>query len=134
MSEFERTGRIFKIWKFDPSHRQLILRSDATAIEGTDTRVEVYFGHVECMLLKSIYDGIRIRRASDAEFSRLAEFAALESKSRDWIWLLEEIGNSFVVSSKPAWREAPRRFKDASLFNFDQPWPPGPDMTWGEVE
>jgi hypothetical protein len=133
MSELERLGRIFKVWKFDPSHRQLILRSDATAIDGTTTRVEVYFGHVECMLLKSVYRGVRIRRASDGEYVRIAEFTAVKPESREWLWLLEDAGNDFVVSSKPAWREAPRGFKDASLFDFDQQWPPGPDVTWGEV-
>jgi hypothetical protein len=130
---FEQPGRIFKVWRFDPSHRQLILRSDASAIDNTTTRVEVYFGHVEHMLLKPIYRGIRVRLATAEEYGRVAGIAGVDEESRTWIWFLEYGGNDFVVSGKPAWREAPRRFADVSLFDLNQQWPPEPDMTWGEV-
>lgn len=134
MSEFERTGRIFKVWRYDPSHRQLLLRSDPTAFDNTTTRVEVYFGHVTCMLLKPIYQGgIRVRLATDEEYERVAEIAGIDARSRNSTWFLEEGGNSFVVSSKPAWREAPRQFADISLFDLSQPWPPGPDVKYGAV-
>jgi hypothetical protein len=133
MSEFERTGRIFKVWRFDPSHRQLFLRSDPTAIDNTTTRVEIYFGHVTCMLLKPIYRGIRVRLATDEEYKRVAEIAHFDAEARSWTWFLEEEGNSFVVSGKPSWREAPRQFADVSLFDLNQPWPPTPDVKFGEV-
>lgn len=133
MSEFERPGRIFKIWRFDPSHRQLIVRSDPTAIDNTTTRVELCFEHVELMLLKPTYRGIWVRLATDDEFDRVSGVAGIGQDSRAWTWLLEEDGNSFIVSSKPAWREAPRRFADASLFDLGQPWLPGPDVMFGEV-
>ena len=133
MSEFGRTGRIFKVWSFDPSHRQLLLRSDPTAIDSTTTRVEIYFGHVESMLLKPVYRGIRVRLATDEEYGRVAEMAGIDAESRNWTWFLEEEGNSFIVSGKPAWREAPRQFADISLFDPSQPWPPAPDVKFGEV-
>ncbi|MCX4411158.1 MULTISPECIES: hypothetical protein [unclassified Streptomyces] len=55
---------------FAASHRQLLLRGDATAVDGTDIRGEVYFGHLELMLFKPIYPkGFRVRPASEAEFA-----------------------------------------------------------------
>jgi len=38
MPDFIREGRLIWVVSFAPSHRQLILRSDATLIDGTDTR------------------------------------------------------------------------------------------------
>jgi hypothetical protein len=134
MSEFTRSDRVFKVWSFDVSHRHLILRSDPVAIDNTTTRVEIYFGHVEFMLLKPVYRGIHVRPATSAEFDDVARFAGLDSDARNCTWMLEGEGNSCVVSSRPSWREAPRPYAAPSLFSASQPWPPGPDLTFGSVE
>ncbi|MFI2372300.1 hypothetical protein [Streptomyces sp. NPDC018833] len=134
MSEFTRRGRIFKVWSFDVSHRRLILRSDPAAIDNTTTRVEIYFEHVEFMLLKPVYrSGIHVRPATSTEFEEVARFAELEADARTWTWMLEEEGRSCVVSSVPSWREAPRPYAAPSLFSASEPWPLGPDVTFGSV-
>lgn len=125
MSELVREGRLFRVVSFAPSHRQLILRSDATLIDGTDTRVEVYFGHVELMLLKPLYEkGLHVRRASDAEFEELRRRHDLVADDASHTWMIAPDDGSFVVSGAPAWREAVRRFEDPSLFDFAVSWPP----------
>lgn len=86
------------------------------------------------MLLKPVYRGIRVRPATSAEFEDMARFAGLETDARVWTWMLEEGGNSFVVSSEPSWREAPRPYAAPSLFSASEPWPPGPELTFGSVE
>ncbi|MDQ0774425.1 hypothetical protein QF026_002891 [Streptomyces aurantiacus] len=135
MSEFVREGRLFRVVSFAPSHRQLILRSDATLIDGTDTRVEVYFGHVELMFLRPIYrEGLRVRRASDAESVALRERHGLAADDASAAWMIELRGDSFVVSGAPAWREAVRRFEDPPLFDFSQPWPPDFPVQSGLVD
>ncbi|MFD1276491.1 hypothetical protein ACFQ51_46495 [Streptomyces kaempferi] len=119
MADFVREGRLFRVVSFAASHRQLLLRSDALAVDATDTRVEVYFGHVELMLLKPIYEkGIHIRRATDAEFAVLKERHDLPAEDAAFTWMIEPDGDSFVVSGDPSWREADRRFEDPSLFDF----------------
>ncbi|MFB7338130.1 hypothetical protein FNH09_29350 [Streptomyces adustus] len=135
MPDFVREGRLFRVVSFSPSHRQLMLRSDALAVDNTDTRVEVYFGHVELMLLKPIYEqGIHVRRASEAEFAVLKERHDLVADDADFTWMIEADGGSFVISGAPSWREADREFDDPSLFHFGQPWPPDFPMEHGSVD
>jgi hypothetical protein len=85
----------------------------------------VYFGHVDLMLLKPIYEkGIHVRRASEAEFAVLKGRHDLVTDDAAFTWMIEPDGDSFVLSAEPAWREAARVFEDPSLFDFSQPWPP----------
>ncbi|MFG1705307.1 hypothetical protein ACFLIM_19135 [Nonomuraea sp. M3C6] len=134
--EFTRQGRLFRVVRFDPSHRQLLLRSDAVAVDRTTTVVEVHIGHVELMLLKPIYrDGLHIRRASPAEFAELRERHGLEADAAGWTWMIERYGGSFVVGGQPAWRETEYPPADRELlFDFTKPWPPGYPAQWGIVE
>jgi hypothetical protein len=134
MPDFIREGRLFRVVSFSPSHRQLMLRSDATAVDATDTRVEVYFGHVELMLLKPIYEkGIHVRRASEAEFGVLKGRHDLPADDAAFLWMIEPDGDSFVLSGDPSWREAARTFEDPSLFDFHQPWPPDFPAEYGSI-
>ncbi|MET7897460.1 hypothetical protein [Streptomyces mirabilis] len=134
MPEFVREGRLFRVVSFAASHRQLLVRSDATLIDGTDTRVEVYFGHVELMLLKPIYEkGLRIRRATETEFAELRERHELAEGDASYTWMIDPAGSSFVVSGAPSWREAARTFEDPSLFDISQPWPPDFPVESGTV-
>lgn len=134
--EFTRSGRLFRVVRFDPSHRQLLLRSDAVAVDRTTTVVEVYIGHVELMLLKPVYrDGLHIRRASPAEFASLSERHGLEADAAEWTWMIERDGGSFVVGSRPAWRETEYPPADREwLFDFTKSWPPEYPAQWGSVE
>lgn len=134
MPEFVRKGRLFRVVSFAASHRQLILRSDDTLIDQTETRVEVFFGHVELMLLKPIYRrGLRVRRASEEEFATLRERHDIPADDASWTWMIDPDGASFVVSSAPAWREAACTFEDPSLFDFSRPRPPDFPVDSGTV-
>jgi hypothetical protein len=134
MTDFVREGRLFRVVGFAASHRVLLLRSDALAVDGTDTRVEVYFGHVELMLLKPIYkNGLHVRRASEAEFAALKERHDLPAGDAAFTWMIEPDGDSFVVSGDPSWREAVREFEDPSLFDFSRPWPPDFPVEYGTI-
>ncbi|MEU6475458.1 hypothetical protein ABZ858_00970 [Streptomyces sp. NPDC047017] len=133
MPDFVREGRLFRVVSFATSHRVLLLRSDATAVDGTDTRVEVCFGHVELMLLKPIYKGVHIRRASQEEFAMLKERHDLAADDAAFTWMIEPDGDSFVVSGDPSWREANREFDDPSLFDFGRPWPLAFPVEYGSV-
>jgi hypothetical protein len=132
--EFARSGRAFQVWSYDPSHRQLILRSDPSRLDGTTTRVEVYFGHVECMLVRPTYHSLRVRRASPGEFRRVSDFAGIPAEDMDSVYLIDPDGMSFVLSARPSWREAVRSRKDPPLFDFSQDWPPSFDAQWGQID
>ncbi|MDX3109853.1 hypothetical protein ACIBO5_16570 [Nonomuraea angiospora] len=134
--EFTREGRLFRVVRFDPSHRQLLLRSEALAVDSTTTVVEVHIGHVELMLLKPIYrNGLHIRRASHAEFAELRERHGLGADAEEWTWMIERDGGSFVVGSQPAWRETEYPPADREwLFDFTKPWPPDYPAKWGILQ
>ncbi|MCX4856868.1 hypothetical protein OG426_37535 [Streptomyces canus] len=128
MPDLIRPGRLFRVVGFNPSHRELYLASEALAVDGTTTRVEVYFGHVELMLLKPYYrDGVHIRRASPEEFAVLRERHRLDAGDAQDTWMLEpDGGDSFVLSSTPSWREAEYALMGdrAALYDASLPWPP----------
>ncbi|MBM7436639.1 hypothetical protein [Streptomyces sp. HB132] len=127
MTDFVRTGRLFRVVEFNPSHRQLFLRSEATLVDQTTTRVEIYIGHVELMLLQPYYrNGLHIRRASSEEFAVLKERHGLESSDAEYTWMLDPDGDSFVIGGIPSWREADYESMGdrESLYDWSKPWPP----------
>ncbi|MFD5347599.1 hypothetical protein ACFWJY_28550 [Streptomyces anulatus] len=125
MTDFIRTGRLFRIAGFNPSHRQLFLRSEATLVDGTSTHIEVYIGHVELMLLQPYYrNGLHIRRASPEEFAVLAERHGLETADAAYTWMLDPDGDSFVIGGNPGWREAEYALMGSRESLYDGPWPP----------
>ncbi|MFE2217133.1 hypothetical protein [Streptomyces canus] len=127
MPDFIRTGRLFRVVGFNPSHRQLYLASEALAVDGTTTHVEVYFGHVELMLLRPYYqDGVHIRRATAQEFATLSERHRLTAEDAEYTWMVDPEGDSFVLSGRPSWREAEYALMGdrEALYDASLPWPP----------
>ncbi|MFD9565243.1 hypothetical protein [Streptomyces sp. NPDC059994] len=128
MTDFIREGRLFRVVGFDPSHRQLMLQSDALAVDRTTTRIEVYIGHVELMFLKPYYrNGLHIRRATAAEFAVLSERHGIPADDSAYTWMLEpDDGGSFVVGGNPGWREAEYELMGGReyLYDWSKPWPP----------
>ncbi|MFD6426035.1 hypothetical protein [Streptomyces sp. NPDC060198] len=127
MADFVREGRLFRVSGFNPSHRQLFLTSEATLVDRTTTRVEVYFGHVSLMFLKPLYEnGLYVRRANAAEFGVLSERHGISAEDAAYTWMLERDGDSFVRSGRPSWREADYEAmgERQSLYDPREPWPP----------
>ncbi|GAA0567967.1 hypothetical protein GCM10010172_60200 [Paractinoplanes ferrugineus] len=132
-SSYLRPNRIFRIWSFTANHNQLIVRSEPADTEDEQFRAEVYFGNVQFMSIKPVHRGLFLRRPELLQRKQLAERFQLPDEILDQAFLVDEIGSEFVVSSNPAWREAPRDFDAPSLFAFDQPWPPAEDVRWGVI-
>ncbi|MEU8545044.1 hypothetical protein AB0C52_34440 [Streptomyces sp. NPDC048717] len=136
MADFVREGRLFRVSGFLPSHRQLFLVSEATLVDRTTTRVEVYMGHVELMFLKPYYrDGLHIRRATATEFGVLSERHGIPARDAVYTWMLERDGGSFVVSGNPSWREAEYALMGdrRSLYDPREFWPPEFPAESGQV-
>ncbi|MCY0936726.1 hypothetical protein [Streptomyces sp. H34-S4] len=127
MTDFIREGRLFRVTGFLASHRQLFLTSEATLVDRTATRVEVYIGHVELMFLKPFYpDGLHIRPATASEFTVLRERHGIPAEDAAYTWMLERDGDSFVVGGNPSWREAEYELmgERQALYDPREPWPP----------
>ncbi|PAZ09867.1 hypothetical protein CLM62_44390 [Streptomyces sp. SA15] len=135
-SDFVREGRLFRVVGFNPSHRQLYLTSEALAVDRTTTHIEIYFGHVELMLLKPFYrNGVHIRRASADEFAVLQERHKLEPGDAAYTWMLDPDGDSFVIAGNPSWREAEyAQMGDREvLYDASKPWPPDFPVESGSI-
>ncbi|WP_327697770.1 hypothetical protein [Streptomyces sp. NBC_00459] len=125
MTDFIRTGRLFRVAGFNPSHRYLFLLSEATLVDGTSTHIEVTIGHVRLMLLQPYYrNGLHIRRANPQEFAVLAERHGLEPADAEYTWMLDPDGDSFVVGGNPNWREAEYALMGGRESLWTGPWPP----------
>ncbi|WP_329275233.1 hypothetical protein [Streptomyces sp. NBC_01451] len=111
------SDREFLVWSFNASHRQLILRSNPDRIARTNTRVEIYFGHVEFMSLRSTYSGIMLSEAGPDEVLEISSRVP-DGLRPSGIYLLGGDFTSFVLSARPAWREGECDFDDPSLFEF----------------
>lgn len=115
MNTLFESRREFQLWSFSASHRQLILRSNPERIARTSTRVEIYFGHVEFMSIRSTYHSILIRESGPEDAAHIANRIPTDLRPGSTYFL--EVGTqSFVVSARPAWREAECDFDDPSLF------------------
>lgn len=127
MADLIREGRLFRVVRFEQTHRQLFLTSEPLAVDRTTTQVEVHFGNVRLMFLKPYYQkGLHIRRAGAEEFAVLKERHGLEPEEARYTWMLEAGGDSFVIGSNPSWREAEyEAMGDREvLFGSSSPWPP----------
>jgi len=138
MQEFSRPDRLFKVSQYEPVGRLLTIRGEQSG--GANSRVEIYFRNVECMLLKPYYpNGIRVRLASDEEYRRVAGMLALislgaDDDTRRRTWLIEDGENSFIVSENPTWREGRVEFPPGYTYKHKAEWLPGPDDEFGRID
>jgi hypothetical protein len=128
-----RPTRYFQTAAFTVSHGQLILRSDPSYLDAAKTRAEVYFGNVQFLVVATAFEGLHLRRAGAAETARLREIYGDDVRDWERVFLLNERGSQFIVSSTPTWREGVRAIDDPSFFTFDVPWPQRPGDTQGEI-
>lgn len=129
------SSRIFRLSSFNPTHRQLILRSDPGTIEDGALRIELYFGNVMYMALQPLLRGIAVRRALQHEQDELGTRFEIAAEDREYIFVLNAGAPvSFIVSGEPSWRQADRAVDDPSLFDFGQEWPPTDGMEWGSID
>lgn len=133
MADFQ-SARIFRVSSFNPTHRQLIIRSDPEFGPGNETRIELYFGNVEYLAMRPILQGIRVHAASLDERDIVRDRFGIESNLEYLFRLDDSTPMSFVISGNPSWRSGIRAVDEPSLFDFSQAWPPGPDVSWGTVE
>lgn len=111
--EMFRSDRYFQVWQYTVGHRRLLLRSSRD--RPPQTRIDIHFGNVDLMLLRSGYDGLVIRRADDEECERVGLDHGLEV-SPGRLFLLGRDLRSFVVSAPPQWHEDEGGMDDPSWF------------------
>jgi hypothetical protein len=115
-----RSERLFRVFDFNRSHRQLIIRGDRELPSDPDSRIEIYFGNVSYMALRPIYKGIVVRKPTGEERTSIGERFGIDEESWPHIYAVGDgTPISFVISGQPSWREAKRGFKEPSLFYSD---------------
>ena len=92
------------------------------------TRIEIYLGKAEAMSIKPRMKGLKIWRPSPAEAASAAEKFGIRAGMASLYLLATEGFSGYVLSGRPAWREAVRDLEAPTLFDFGQPWPPGPEI------
>lgn len=133
MTYFE-SKRFFKFWSYSVSHRTMFLRCNPDVRRGESTRIEIYFGHVDIVMIDSELDGLKLWRASDAERLEANRRYEIDAKSNTLYLLRSRNRSGFVVCGRPQWREATCSIEDETLFTFGEPWDPDSYVSWGNVE
>ena|SRR5215813_3802813 len=133
MASFQ-SDRIFRMSSFNPTHRQMILRSDPVSDPNANKRIELHFGNVEYMALRPILRGVNVRPANMLERSEIAGRYGIE-RNLEFAFILDEgLPMSFVISGHPSWRAARCAIDDPSLFLVPPPWSPELETDSGVVD
>jgi hypothetical protein len=112
MSGFE-SERFFQVWAFTVSKTKLLLRS--TNDGGRSTRIDVYFGGVDRMFLKSEYHGLRVAEADRVDLELYRERYG-DLRPGLTLFAVEPRLESFVVAGVMQWHEDNGGFRDPSRF------------------
>ena len=89
--------RMFQVWGYTVSHRQLLLRS--TKSETLSTRVDVLFKNVKAMCLPTLMDGLVIELADGPETERITlETGFVANDETTFFSLATAHGGSYVVA------------------------------------
>lgn len=132
--KFREPDRLFKIWKYTVSHQTLLMRSDTDVRMNPCPRIEIYVGGVQTLFMNSLMYGLTMRRADEREAADISARHGVAADATVTYVLSSSNGDGFLISGRPSWREAERGIEEPTLFDFSQPWPPGPDVKWGDVE
>jgi hypothetical protein len=108
-----RSERLFKVWTYSVSHCRLLLRS--TIEGGLPSRIDVYFGGVELMLLRPYYHGLSVAVAGPDEVAQYEKRYGEIGRGAT-LFMLEPNLGSFVVAGVMQWHEDTGGFQDRSFF------------------
>jgi hypothetical protein len=138
MVAFE-SERVFRLWSFSMSHNMMLLRSNPESRSGFGSRIEISSGNVSALCIQPMMRGLKIWRPTREEAIEVVDRFGLEVQL-EHLYLLSsgKLGGGefrgFISGGRPQWREAVRELDDPTLFDWDQDWPPGPEVRWGNVD
>ncbi|MFD5111279.1 hypothetical protein ACFVWX_01595 [Streptomyces sp. NPDC058220] len=112
----------------------MLIRSDTDVKLSPAPRIEIYIGHVDSMFVNSLMYGLTIRKADEGEAADISSRHGVENDPTATYLLRSGDWEGFLISGRPSWRKAVREIDAPTLFDFSQSWPPGPDVTWGDVD
>ncbi len=84
--------------------------------------------------MNSLMYGLELRRADEREAADISERYGVTADAEVTYVMSSSNGGGFLISGRPSWRKANRKIEEPTLFDFSQPWPPGDDVTWGDIE
>jgi hypothetical protein len=114
--EVFRSDREFLLWAYTVSHGQLLLRTPTTSPAGTrQSRIDVLFKPVAAVKVRSSYDGLAIRCASEVEARHVLHAAGLAPGSGHRVLLLGTARDTdYVVAGAVGWLEDAGDARDPS--------------------
>ena len=114
--------RDFKIWDYNVSHKQLLLRSPRTG--ANKENIDVIFWDVEFVSIPSVMQGIAIRTATEEEQMRFVAGERTASKHQTHTYrILSESDHGFVIASGCKVLKNILEIFDSSLVYFDHDRP-----------
>ncbi|MER8073485.1 hypothetical protein ABTZ59_35155 [Streptomyces sp. NPDC094034] len=126
MRKLYESERDFQVWRYAVSHRSLLLRSVKSDSDAA-SRIDIYFGHIELMLLRPRYEGVSIYEAEADDPAEIQDrfgvsvsaegtfmFGSSRASGTDGFAGFEMSG--LVISGPPARHEDNGSAKDPSFF------------------
>lgn len=114
MSDVQCFSRQFQVWIYSASHRLLLLRS--VRAEDRNSRIDVLFGFVEHMNLRTTIDQLELREADSVEVREFVDVHEIGVPERLRLTFLTRDKRFFVVGGPPMWHEDSGRYDDPSYF------------------
>lgn len=93
-----RSSREFKLWDYNVTHKQLLMRSPLTG--ANEDNLDIVFWGVEFLSVASVIDGITIRRATEGELKSFLPINLLSSEHQTPAYSIEAVKcNGFVLAA-----------------------------------
>ncbi|HEU5378087.1 MAG TPA: hypothetical protein VFV38_21910 [Ktedonobacteraceae bacterium] len=109
--------RVFAVWKYTISHRQLILRSVKDQERGISTRIDLLFKPVAWMSLPTSLSDVRVEEASPEHVQFMTTTSGVTLQGSEKLFVLQ--GNQtqgYVAASLYALDESTREFDEPDIW------------------
>jgi hypothetical protein len=81
-------NRVFTVWKYTISHRQLVLRSVKDPMQGISTRIDLLFKPVVWMSLPTSFSDLRVEEANPEQVEFMATISGVTLQNAEQLFVL----------------------------------------------
>ncbi|EFH88284.1 hypothetical protein [Ktedonobacter racemifer] len=110
-------NRVFTVWKYTISHRQLVLRSVKDTKQGISTRIDLLFKPVAWMSLPTGFSDLRVEEASPEHVEFMTTISGVTLQDSEKLFVLQgKQSQGYVAASLYALDESTREFDEPDIW------------------
>lgn len=100
MEKMDFNGRKFKLWFYQVSHSEAIIRSPKTELDKVyDTNIDIYLGDISYIEIPWLFQGLQIDKATEKDVMYLSQKLGKDIPEKKIVVLVSEGRRYYVVAS-----------------------------------